>query len=350
MKIAIIGASFSGLVAGKKLAEAGHDVTLLEQNSTLGGTLATQKNGNGFFDYGIPCISAQTHEFKTFIAELESTGLVQKWAENFKYYDGTKLYGLNPNFENNDAVHYASKKGIQSIIEYFSRWMDVKAPIRVGGLTYIGDNRHKKRAWMLNLTDINTFECDAVIVATDAVNANAIMQTTQNKTTARRIARFIDEIDYFPRYSLMVSVEGEIPDWKGIEAIKSNVSWIGNESSKSEGRQGTLLTIQSSGEFAELHANTPSQDVTRLLVQSASKIIGDAISPIESKLHFWNFFKPKKVLNDYFMEVEIDDAPFALIGDYFNEYSLDSAYLSGLYLADYWISKFKEKEGMLVAG
>lgn len=43
------------------------------------------------------------------------------------------------------------------------------------------------------------------------------------------------------------------------------------------------------------------------------------------------------------MELEMEEAPLALIGDYFNEWSLDSAYLSGLYLAEYWITKFKDK-------
>lgn len=348
MKIGIIGSSLSGLVAGKKLALAGHDVTVFEQNTVLGDRLATKVTEQGFFDYGIPSILPVSEEFKAFVEGLELKGVLDRWAAHFKYYDGAKLYDSNPGEDLNGGIHFTSKKGINELIKNIIRWIDIIAPVRVGGLTYLGDDRTKKRAWMINQTDINTFDCDAVIVATDAVNANAILQTTQNKTTARRVARYIDEIDYYPRYTLMFSANDEAPEWKGIHALNSNISWIGNDSSKSETQKGSLLTIQSSGVFAEAYKEANEEEVIFLLLKAASKILDAEIEPTESELHFWNFYEPKKVLDEYFMEVEIDGAPFALVGDYFNNFSLDSAYLSGLYLADYWINKFKNQEAVSV--
>src|SRR5699024_3013590 len=141
MKIAIIGSSLSGLVAGKKLALAGHEVTLFEQDKRLGGKLATRTTDKGFFDYGTPFIFPENEQLKQLVQELNDAGIVENWAEDFKFYDGMNLYETDPNIDYNGEHFFASEKGMDSIVNYFKRWVDVKAPIKAGGLTYIGDHR-----------------------------------------------------------------------------------------------------------------------------------------------------------------------------------------------------------------
>jgi len=52
MKIGIIGAGYSSLAAACYLAHAGHDVTVLEKNETIGGR-SRQLKAEGFtFDMG----------------------------------------------------------------------------------------------------------------------------------------------------------------------------------------------------------------------------------------------------------------------------------------------------------
>ena len=47
-------------------------------------------------------------------------------------------------------------------------------------------------------------------------------------------------------------------------------------------------------------------------------------------------------LNYPYMELEFEDAPLALIGDYFRGTTVDSAYNSGLNLAKKWTEKYAD--------
>ncbi len=334
------------------MALAGHDVTVFEQETKLGDRLATRHTDSGFFDYGTPFIYPRGDEFKDYVKELRKKDILFNWTRSFQHFDGTQLHKTHPNRDLHVGTHYASKKGINAIADNFKRWVEVEAAVRVGGITHIGADRSRKRSWMINRTDISVFECDAVIVATDAVNATGILSTTQDETAARRISRNIDEIDYYPRYSLMISTGDDVPEWQGIDCEDSHLEWIGNDSSKSENQKGLLLTLQSSGAFAEAHEQADRETIIDEMLKTASEIIDIELLPNEAALHFWNFYEPKKTLDDYFMELEMDEAPLALVGDYFNEWSVESAYLSGSYLADYWIEKFKEenKQSVIASG
>lgn len=342
MKIGIIGAGISGLTAGKKLAQAGHDVTVIEKNRSLGGRLATYTKGDQIFDYGVSSIISSDPTFEFFMEMLKEKSSLKEWARDFALFDGTQLHEINPNRPRNS--YHVSEEGISSIADYMSRWVDVKSAAKAGGLTHIGADRGKKRSWMINMTDSSVFECDAVILATPAPEAYGILQTAQDETPARRIIRHIDEVEYRPGYALMASYKIEdMPSWKGIECEDHTLKWIGNESSKLDNPSHTSLVIRSSASFARKHARSASEEITKLLLERASDITKPwLISPEWTNLHFWKYYEAINPMKDYFMELEMEEAPLALIGDYMSGNSVQSSYLSGYNLAQYWIEKYSE--------
>ena len=341
MVIGIIGASISGLIAGKRLAEAGHDVTIIEKSRSLGGRLKTVKLDELNLDFGLTHFDVNTNTFGSFVKKQEEKGAVQKWAKEFNYYDGTELLDVGPNSDSHQ--YYTGTNGLQSLAESMSRWVDIKSEEKAGGLTYIGPDRSKKRSWMINLTDISVFECDAVIIATSAVDAYGLLQTVQNKTESRRIIRHIDEIRYDGCFSLAATYnKQELPDWKGIECENSAIKWISNESSKLDADQAALV-IQSTPAFYREHAHKSDDEVKELLFEEASDIVGSWVHHSKSTfLQKWKYFKAKNPINEYFMELELDDAPLALIGDYLGGFSLENAFVSGYNLSEYWKKKYTE--------
>ncbi|MDX1586017.1 MAG: FAD-dependent oxidoreductase [Balneolaceae bacterium] len=340
MKIGIIGAGLSGLVAGKKLAEAGHDVTVIEKSRKLGGKMATLKKEAQIFDYGTSSVISSRKTFHGFIKLLKEKGLLKEWSRDFAFFDGTQLHEVNPHRPQNS--YHVSPEGINAIPQFLSRWVDLKSEEKAGGLTYIGANRSKKRAWMINLTDISVFECDAVIIATPAPEAYGILQTAQDITPTRRIIRHIDEVRYDSCISLMASYNKEYqPEWKGIECEDPTLSWVGNESSKLENPSHTSLVIRSSDEFARKHRDSSREEVRELLLERASEITSPwVINPEWTDMHVWKYFNARNPINDYFMELEMEEAPLALVGDYFGGTSAQDAFLSGYTLAEYWMNKY----------
>ncbi len=340
MVIGIIGASISGLIAGKRLAEAGHDVTVIEKNRSLGGRLKTI-NMNGLnLDVGLTHFDVNTNTFGSFVDEMESKGTVKKWTKEFGLYDGLEIYDIDPN---SDArQYYAATDGLQSLTDQMSRWVDLKSREKAGGLTYIGPDRSKKRSWMINLTDVSVFECDAVIIATSAIDAYGVIQTAQNKTATRRIIRHIDEVQYDGCFSVAATYDHEVPNWKGIECENSGVKWISNESSKQESENAALV-MQSTHEFYRKHVNKNEAQIKDLLLEEAVDVVGSWVQRTESShLENWKYFRVRNPINEYFMELEMEDAPLALIGDYMGGSSLENAFVSGYNLAEYWIKKYTE--------
>ena len=51
-KIVVIGAGISGLLCGKRLAEAGHSVVILDKGRNIGGRLSTRRTDGAVFHHG----------------------------------------------------------------------------------------------------------------------------------------------------------------------------------------------------------------------------------------------------------------------------------------------------------
>ncbi|MGD8426265.1 MAG: FAD-dependent oxidoreductase [Balneolaceae bacterium] len=339
MVIGIIGASISGLIAGRRLAQAGHDVTVIEKSRALGGRLATVNMDGLNLDYGISHFEVNTNTFQGFVDTLLEEGSAKIWAEEFSLHDGTSFYDVDPNAYPEN--HYVSTEGMQSIAKGLSRWVDVKSKEKAGGLTYIGPDRSKKRSWMINLTDISVFECDAVIIATPAVEAYGVIQTAQNKTATRRIIRHIDEVHYDGCFSMVATYDHEVPEWTGIECENSPLGWIGNESSKQENAEHAGILIRSTHDFFKKHAQADDELIKESLLEEASNVVGPWVLQAKSTyLHRWKYFKARNPIDEYFMELEMEDAPLALVGDYLGGNTLENAYISGYNLAEYWIKKY----------
>ncbi|MDZ7693030.1 MAG: FAD-dependent oxidoreductase [Balneolaceae bacterium] len=342
MKIGIIGASLSGLVAGKHLGQAGHDVTIIEKTRMLGGRLASLDDGNGnIFDYGVSHFNANKSDFKAFVEYLEEQELIKEWTSRLDYYDGEQLHDLNPN--RSPQLQYTSVKGFTPIASQLSRWVDVKSEEKAGGLTHIGADRSKKRAWMINLTDISVFECDAVILATPAVQSYGILLTAQDETPARKILRYIDEFKYEPSYAIMASYKDQAaPEWDAIESMKSGIKLITNESSK-RNNADTSLVIHSSGDFVRKYKEEDPEQISTLLLRHANEITGQKwlTQPDSKHIYFWKYAECVNPTDEEFMELEMEEAPLAIVGDYLGGNSVESAYLSGLRLAEYWNQKYE---------
>lgn len=343
MVIGIIGAGISGLTAGKILSQQGHEVTVLEKSRGFGGRMATRYAGDNLeikLDHGLSYFSANSSEFQKFTTELLEKNLIKRWGDSFAMYDGMQIYEKDPNPQN--SATFTAVDGMNSIGKYLSRWVDVRTETNVGGLTYIGSNRRKKRPWMINLTNGSTFEADAVIIATPAPQAYGILQTSVDETNALKLIREIDEVHYSPSYSLMAGYGNrETPEWEGIICKKSIINFIANESSKKNNGAECSLVIQASADFTAANRKTDPEMVKRQLLDELRKITNDwAEEPKWTQLHFWKFSRAMHWLSRPYFELEFEDAPLALIGDYFEGNKVEHAYRSGYLLAQEWGKKY----------
>lgn len=345
MVIGIIGAGIAGLTAGRHLAKQGHEVTIIEKSRGYGGRMATRyagKDQSTKVDHGLSYFTPHSAEFREFAGELQDKELIRRWGDDIALYDGEKFYSKNPNNPNNAS--YTAVDGMNTIGKYLSRWVDVKTETKVGGLTYIGSHRRKKRPWMINLTGANTFEADAVIIATPAPQAYGILQTTTDEINALKIIREIDDVYYLPCYTLMAGYgDRTLPEWEGVTCKNNPLEFISNEASKKSFKQECSIVAKATPGFTR-HLRDKEEDSIKseMLDKVAAVTGGWANAPQWSQVHYWRYSRASKFLNYPFMELEFEDAPLALIGDYFNGNTVDEAYCSGLKLAEKWSEKYKD--------
>lgn len=346
MHIGIIGAGIAGLTAGRVLAEAGHQVTVLEKSKGFGGRMATRYAGEDLHsrvDHGITHFSAEGPDFQVLVKELAGKGLVQSWGDRFLYFTGETLLSTDPV---QTKTLYTSTKGMNAIARHLARPMDVRLGERVNGVTYFGPHRNRKTAWMINLESSQVVEVDAVIIATPAPQAWGILNLTQDETDTLALIRQIDEVTYAPSFSLLAGYKGhQTPDWQGIECEDSILDFVSNESLKRGDEWGTVLSVNASQAFSTVHLNSDRDAVERLLLQELQRIAGLwAGTPTWSQIHLWRYSRCRNPLPVPFIERESPEAPLALVGDYFNGNTVESAYLSGLALGQAWKKKLARKK------
>ena len=59
MRAVVVGAGIAGLMAGRTLARAGHEVIVLDKGTSVGGRMATRRIGEATFDHGAQFFTVQ---------------------------------------------------------------------------------------------------------------------------------------------------------------------------------------------------------------------------------------------------------------------------------------------------
>lgn len=343
MVIGIIGAGLPGLIAGRMLAQGGHEVHVIEKEQKGGGRLATfagGKNGDIAFDYCNFCFSASDPLFQDFVDELTKENILKVWARRFPFYDDKRMLSNYPGKEETDF--YIAPNGMNTIIQYLSRWVDIDYNTQVNGLTFIGANRHKKKAWMINTTSFTPYEVDAIIIATPAIQAYGLINMAQDETDILGLVKDLDTIDYDNAFSLMVTYTNhEIPDWNAMQFRQMSMDWMVNVSSMRDTGQILAMLIQSSSGFYHAHHHESDEQAILNLLKDTAHFGGDWLTRYEwASLYRWKYRKAKNTFNEPFVETKTDDGPIALIGDYMQGNSIESAYLSGYKLAKHWLESY----------
>lgn len=344
MKIAIIGAGVAGLTAGRELVKGGHEVVVFEKSKGYGGRLSTRyagKNHETKVDHGLPYIELSSEKFTPFVKELGEQGIIEPWIGPFTSYNSKDgiVKELKPS-----KKRFIAPKGMNEVGRFLARHVDVRTETKVGGLTHIGQDRTKKKTWMLNFISSAVESADAVIIATPSKQAYAVLNTTIDEIATLKIVREIDEVEYNPSFSFMVGY-GDIdaPDWAMLEAEHPVISSIINEKLKRGGNQESSFVVHTTSEFSKECENGNRELVEEKITDALSEVLGGwAAVPNWKQLHFWRYSMVINPLPYPFMEVIGNDTPIAVIGGYMNGNSLEAAYLSGKAIGEYWNQKFKD--------
>jgi renalase len=326
-QIAVIGAGLSGVLAARRLTEAGLSVKILEKSRGFGGRMATrrfQAPGPVVVDHGAQYFTARDPKFSQFLEPFIEKGIVKVWTDGFPVIENQ---GLVPVPQDKRYPRYICPEGMNHLVKVLAESLTVTLETRVTDLTFTD------RVWAIQTEQGTTHTAEVVLSAIPAPQFLALGQAILEEAGQDPLIKMLESVRFDPSIAVMAVYGPEVPlpEWKGLMFREDPLlSWVSLDSSKrSPSPERPLsLVVHSTAEFARQHLER-KEGAVPLLLQQAAQYLGDWITqPIACQVQGWRYALPTHVLNQLYLETDTP-GPLFWAGDWCGGPRVEGAFLSG---------------------
>lgn len=308
MRVIVVGAGLSGLMAAQSLHGAGHNVTVFDKGRGVGGRLATRRIGDATLDHGAQFFTVRSETFAQHVNSWVNAGVVNEWCRGFADNDG--------------HPRYVGTRGMSGIAKHLAQGLDV----RVAHLVFSLEMNNNLVTVITD--DGERHECDAVILTAPLPQSFSLMfgAGIEMPTDLR-------SIDYDRTLGLLAVLDSpnhNVPSPGGLQFPDNTFSFIGDNSAKRVSSVPSL-TFHANTEFSLTHFDDDLDTIHRLLLEAATPWLGKA-HIIESQPKKWRFATPQRSWPDPCWVAP--GGRIVLAGDVFAGPKVEGAALSGLAAAD----------------
>ena len=308
MRVAIVGAGLSGLVAGRRLVDAGVDVTLVDKGRAPGGRLATRRIGDATLDHGAQFFTVRTPAFQRQVDDWIGRGLVSIWSHGFVSDDG--------------HARYVAVNGMNSLAKDLAVGLDVRCSTMAFAIRP-ADTGDAAPTWQVVIDDASTVDSDAVIVTTPLPQAFSLLVDSGIDLDEALI-----RTDYDRTIALLATLDGTpaIPAPGGVQGPNPDIAFVADNHAKGVSA-APAITLHASASWSEEHWDDDLDDLRALLLELSSNWIGDA-SIVEAQVKKWRFATPQSPWPDPCWVAP--GGTIVLAGDAFDGPRVEAAHNSGL--------------------
>ena len=327
-EIAVIGAGIAGLTCAGQLQQAGKSVVLIDKSRGLGGRLATRRLAGTHADHGVCYLQPKGDLFSKLIAELIAAGILRVWTEGIHSLSSDGR--LQP--PTKSGHYYAAPLGATSIAKYLGQDLEIIGDKLITAISPID------HGWQLSTKDPEfSLTAAQVVFATPPAQALAIAQTEIDPTCIDQLSsvQFTRSITAIAVYPSTDQTAAAANAWQGIHCIEHPIlAWIGLDSSKQLNPTQPVLVIQSSAAFAEQYFDAPDLAIIgQKLVDAIAVVVPTLITPELIQVHRWGYAFAQNPVSVKFLTAQTT-APLYFCGDWCGGNRVESAYLSGIAVAD----------------
>lgn len=313
--VLIVGTGLSGLLAARVLRESGLQVRLLEKARGVGGRLATRRLESHVADHGAQFFTAHDPQFRKWVQEWESAGVIRRWSTGFTAPDGT--------FRDNGTPRYRGVPGMTAIAKHLAEGLDIQLQAKVAKAE-IADS-----GWKLTLDNGATHTSKALLLSAPVPQSLALLKAGQ-VTLPEPIGTALAQIDYAPCLTVLAELTGpsRIPQPGGAWMSGEPLLWMADNLLKGVSSGPTpVVTIHAGQDFSRDNWETPEAEVTAAILEAAKPWLGSPVA--KTQLHRWKFSVPLRVHPEPCVLMDVP-APLAFSGDAFGGPRVEAAALSGL--------------------
>jgi hypothetical protein len=304
MRIIVVGAGLSGLMAAHTCIRAGHDVVVFDKGRGVGGRLATRRIDNATLDHGAQFFTVRSDEFGKVVHDWTTNGVAHEWCRGFNDTDG--------------HPRYVGTTGMTGIAKYLARDLEVHTSTLVFSLTR-------------NLNDYTVVTDDGVAHQADRVILTAPIPQSFSLLFSGGIdmPTELRSIDYDRTLGLLVTLDSDkhlVLAPGGIQDPDDTFRFIADNVAKGISAQ-PALTFHANNEFSLAHFNDELEDIQAALLTAAQPWLGNAqVTSLQPKK--WRFSIPQRTWHDPCWVSP--DGTLVLAGDAFAGPKMEGAALSGI--------------------
>ena len=290
MKIAIIGAGFSGCNLYNNLKEKYENITIFEKSRGVGGRLSTKYIEDKFIDHGTSSLVPITDDLKFFCLDLAKNGVLKAKYDEF-----------------------IPKKGIDSICKFLIDEKDLLVN------TKIIKAQNSNNKWFLedeNHKIYENFDLLFITIPAPQILERQIKLPTQFKEK-------VSHIKYDSVFSLILYSNENLKLNENRLYENVDVSDIINNSKKYLYKDFSSYVIHSTKEFANCLNHKNKDEIYELFLENFDEELQDELKNFTTIAHFWKYANAKNSLDmPYFLNEEKN---LGICGDYFNHNNLEAA-------------------------
>lgn len=331
LRVVVVGAGLSGLVAARELADGGADVTVVDKGRSVGGRLATRRIGNARLDHGAQFFTVRSASFQRRVDDWRDRGLVEVWTHGFDGDDG------HPRYVGVDGMNSIAKALATGLADGCVETSTLAFGLREG----TPDHGHR---WELVIDDGSVRPADAVIFTaplpqTFALLADVGMWDSRDQATDERHDRIVERLgidldrdlfgtDYDRTICLLATVDGEtaVPPPGGVQDADDVFSFIGDNRAKGVSTTGAV-TFHANADWSDDHWDDTSDELLGALRTAAAPWLGEA-TLVETQLKKWRFATPRDIWPDPCWTTA--EGTIVVAGDAFAGPRVEGAHDSGL--------------------
>lgn len=282
MRIAIIGAGPTGLVAARILQAAGEQVTLFDKGRGIGGRMATRRSAHGVFDHGAPGFVLRDAHWLAAAASWHRAGVCAP----------ISIAGQD---------HWTGVGGMSAIGRWLGAKLDVRRSVAVSRVDPDGT------VWDDQGELLGRFEC--VVVTAPAPQA-----ITLAGEAAADCVSALQGVRYDACWTLMIALH-TMP--RAIATMRAPLAVVSREAEKpGRGASGECWVAYADARWSNAHIEDASDDVLQTLTDAFCASVGLARSAVaHAVVHRWRYAHVCQSL-DSGGYVASQQAPIVFAGDY----------------------------------
>lgn len=317
LRVAVVGAGMSALVAARTIADHGHAVQVFEKEHEAGGRMSTRCLDEYAFDHGAQYFTVRDERFERWVDSYVESGIVKRWEGRIRVLHNGEI---RP--ENRKQIRYVGAPGMNSVARHLSdslsvRWGTCVRRIRKEGRAIV----------LLDEKGAPLGGYDALIVSTPPE------QGVQLLRGATALVDRMAGVRMDPCWSVMLAFRNPLDlDADGLFIHGSALVWASRNSSKPGRGTADTWVLHAGSEWSAAHLELDPDEVAGRLTKTFFDAAGrPTVEPLIVSAHCWRHARTANPLEE---ECLWDpEEKIGVCGDWCCRSRIEGAFLSGAALA-----------------